>query len=751
MEKAKWSYPLISVFTDGSKSNPEKSIPLNEVLANIKNCVHSKKIDKCRKLVAQGNMAEYDKLKDSLPSFTPSGTFAPTRAIANLETYSGFIVLDIDKLKVENILMMKYAIGLLPHTYCCFISPSGTGLKVLVKTSSDGTKHKIAYNQIKEIYESELEIKIDKSGSDVSRLTYYSCDNNLLLYEDSTIFTPTAITQMEIETPEQKIATTPKTNVSTFDFCVQLTENKFTYSEGSRNSFVHLLACNCNRYGIPEAEATPQIKAQFNYKDDEVSKSISSAYKANQHEFATLQSLQSLQTLQEEKPDEDFLKSTPTIPAELYEVLPDILKKGSSVFQTERERDVFLISALSIVSGCLPKVKGIYAGMEVFPNLFSFVIAPAASGKGALTFAKMLADEYHLTILKESNDLKKQYDQDLSEHKQKIHSKGKKDKTIEEEPTKPDFKVLYIPANTSYAKILTHLQQNDGFGIICETEADTLANVFKQDWGGYSDMLRKAFHHEKISSSKKTNNEFIEVNKPCLSIALSGTPNQLTGLFLSSEDGLFSRFLFYSFKVEQEWKDVSPKAHKTNLTEHFTLLSKEVFKMVQFLQGEETIVELSPDNWDKLNNHCQASLKDVTTFKSEEAGSIVKRLGLILYRITMIFTAMRKYENGESAKSIFCTDEDFNTALALVKIFLQHSILMFDNLPKQKEIKSFTKDDSKRKFIDALPNEFTRKQAVEIGATLGIGDSSVSHWLRKFVGKYLTQNKAGHYKKIEIK
>jgi hypothetical protein len=40
--------------------------------------------------------------------------------------------------------------------------------------------------------------------------------------------------------------------------------------------------------------------------------------------------------------------------------------------------------ALAILSGCLPGVTGVYAGNEVFPNVFSFAIAPAASGKGAL-------------------------------------------------------------------------------------------------------------------------------------------------------------------------------------------------------------------------------------------------------------------------------------------------------------------------------------------------------------------------------
>jgi hypothetical protein len=218
----------------------------------------------------------------------------------------------------------------------------------------------------------------------------------------------------------------------------------------------------------------------------------------------------------------------------------------------------------------------------------------------------MLADDYHSFVLKASREAESQYNQELSEHKQKISSKKKGDTSTEEAPTKPTFKVVYIPANTSYAKILWHLEQNDGTGIICETEADTLGNVFKQEWGSYSDMLRKSFHHERLSRSRKGNNEFTEVNAPSLSIALSGTPNQVTGLISSSEDGLFSRFIFYAFKVEQKWKDVSPNANNISLTEHFKILSGKVFNMVQFLQREETIVTLTTEQWQQLNKTCEA-------------------------------------------------------------------------------------------------------------------------------------------------
>jgi hypothetical protein len=216
-----------------------------------------------------------------------------------------------------------------------------------------------------------------------------------------------------------------------------------------------------------------------------------------------LQSLQTLQSAEQLPPQEDYLKATPTIPEELYLHLPELLQHGAMAFTDERERDVFLTGALAILSGRLPGVKGVYAGNEVFPNVFSFAIAPAASGKGALKFAKMLADDYHSFVLKASREAELQYNQELSEHKQRISSKKKGDTSTEEPPTKPTFKVVYIPANTIYAKILWHLEQNEGTGIICETEADTLGNVFKQEWGSYSDMLRKSFHHERLSSPVK--------------------------------------------------------------------------------------------------------------------------------------------------------------------------------------------------------------------------------------------------------
>jgi len=307
--------------------------------------------------------------------------------------------------------------------------------------------------------------------------------------------------------------------------------------------------------------------------------------------------------------------------------------------------------------------------------------------------------------------------------------------------------VVYIPANTSNAKIIQHLDCNEGKGIICETEADTLGQTFKNEWGSYSDMLRKSFHHEKISVSRKTDGEFIEVNNPQLSVALSGTPKQVFNIIASAEDGLFSRFIFYVFKTEAVWLDPSPKGNPVNLTDYFTTQSKQVLKLVEYYERDEMILHLTDEQWDKFNPIFSSYIHQINTFVSEDALSVVKRLGLILYRFCMIFTAIRKYTEDDYHKEVYCSDIDFETALTLTNTYIQHSIIMFTNLPKQEALGSYKAGGNKQKFFDELPIKFQRKEAIEIGKRFDIGERSIDTFLKSCLGKYLTQPKTGFYEK----
>lgn len=706
---------------------------------------YANEIKQIRDCIGSGNKEKADRLKKQLPAFTPSGKFEGGRDAGKLEQYSGYIILDIDSLPGSAVEEAFNIACLAPYTFCCFRSPGGNGLKILVEVSTGPEHHETAYNQVADYYEQALNVGIDRSGKDIPRLCYYSSDPDCYRNIKSEKFT------VRMAEPENPVHPEPgpqeeNTLPDLFQKCITFTEQKQTYSEGNRNNFIYLLASNCNRAGITEEEALQQITRHYDLHHREIEASVKSAYRHHRHEFAKFANSAILQA--GEQDNEDYLLNSPAIPVEVYQALPDLLQHGASGFDDPRERDVFLIGAIAILSGCLPKVEGMYDRRTVYPNLFTFIIAPAAHGKGALLFAKNLGDVYHDTMTNQSEEAMKDYQRDMEQYKMEQRSRKKEDGPAEDPPEEPDFKILFIPANSSNAKVLSHLQQNNGKGIICETEADTMGNVFKQDWGSYSDMLRKSFHHEKISCSRKTNNEYVEVKSPQLSVALSGTPKQVTGLIASAEDGLFSRFMFYAFKTEQLWKDVSPFGSNVNLTQLFEQLSQQVYEIIQFLDRSETKVHLTREQWQQLNATFGQWLQEITIFTAEEAGSIVKRLGLILYRIAMIFTALRKVENGDLATEQTCTDEDFQAALTLVNVYLQHALLMFHNLPKQEETGPFKGGDNKRRFFEALPKTFKRADAVEAGKKFRMSPRSVDSFLRKLQPQFLKSPEYGHYEKI---
>ena len=116
-----------------------------------------------------------------------------------------------------------------------------------------------------------------------------------------------------------------------------------------------------------------------------------------------------------------------------------------------------------------------------------------------------------------------------------------------------------------------------------------------------------------------------------------------------------------------------------------------------------------------------------------------------------IFTAIRKFTTNDYHKEVYCSDIDFEIALTLTKTYIQHSVIMFTNLPKQGEQGPFKSGENKKKFFDALPNKFKRKEAIEIGKKYDVGERSVGSFLKSCLGIYLQQPDYGSYEKIDKK
>ena len=736
-----------SIFQNYTSWVEDKSLII--ITKSIKEGKYKQQIKEIRKLLADGNTAAADQLKKQLPAFTPSGTFKNGRKATLLEEYSNHIILDIDKITTQEATSIIQKVSKFPFTFAAFISPSGNGVKILVSVDNKEENHKIAFAQVAAYFENQLQIKIDPSGKDVCRLCFMSYDPDCYRNINSTAFhiEQPSIKPIIAELPAEKTEATivlPEDEWNTsMSWSVELTQRKNTYTGGNRNNFIHHLACNCNRLGIPQNFTESFIGKNYDLDTKEQKQTIESAYRNNLHENA-----KSAKSEDNTPPTKDeLLMKMPYLPESIYDKLPAILKEGCSVLKDRREKDIFITGALSVISGCMRNVMGLYRGKEHYSNLFIFVIAPAASGKGALTFSKQLGDKYHNKLVDESKSKRKVYEMEMAEYR-RVVQKSKDNVSNIELPDEPAFKVLYIPANNSSARIIQHLKEGDEQGIFCETEADTMGNVLKQDWGSYSDLLRKAFHHEPVSYSRKTNKEWIELKMPRLSVALAGTPGQVEGLIKSAEDGLFSRFIFYVFKSESIWIKAGPTMNGLNLSKYYEDLSYRVSNFVEFLDTQnQTLFYLTPNQWDRLNDYGEDCLNTLSTFISEDLSSTSKRLGLILFRLCMILTALRYFDNGEAAVAFTCSDEDFEIALQMVKVYQEHAVFMFKELPKNGSVT----DKAMKSFYDALPDIFRRKEAVQLADDrFGIKSRSADSYLSKLVSSHwLDQARIGNFVKVK--
>lgn len=121
--------------------------------------------------------------KKQLPIILWSGKFSERKDTA-LEEHSGFIVLDFDHIDVEG---SKNVLATDQYVFSCWISPSGEGLKALVKVSNPH-HHRDHFRALQAYYDKEYGLEVDPSGINVSRACFDSYDPDIVINESSNIF-----------------------------------------------------------------------------------------------------------------------------------------------------------------------------------------------------------------------------------------------------------------------------------------------------------------------------------------------------------------------------------------------------------------------------------------------------------------------------------------------------------------------------------------------------------------------------------
>lgn len=414
--------------------------------------------------------------------------------------------------------------------------------------------------------------------------------------------------------------------------------------------------------------------------------------------------------------------------------LPTLLKKGIEVIGNIEQQKLMTYCLITVLSPLLLKVQGTYDQKICFANLFLMALGHSGTGKGIIVHSRQVVKEIHKLYLKESEDQLKSF--------RKLSTKTKNE-------IPPPFKTVLIPGNTTQAKLLMHLSDNnpDVPSLIFETEMDTISNAIKSEHGNFSSILRNGFQNEPISKSIKQNSEYINIECPKPAIVLSGTPAQLFSFIGNREDGLLSRFLIMDFKGNDGWKNVAPCPGCINLTDYFQELSHEYLEFYKFISQDDLKVSLTERQWRSLESYGKEKLIEVSETHGHEAKGIVNRNGLILFKICMVLTSLRKFEDSNLDKEVFCTDEDFETALYLVDQSMYAVLDIYEVLPKTKQISS----PKKTQFISSLPATFTRNEALVIANKFSIPTRTADRYLKDYLEKnQLSQKTKGEYLKTKI-
>lgn len=429
------------------------------------------------------------------------------------------------------------------------------------------------------------------------------------------------------------------------------------------------------------------------------------------------------------------LASSHTLLSDLiYDDLPDLLKSITDNFEG-REKDIVLLSSLGVVSSCLPNVYGIYDRRKFYSNLYLFIIAPPASGKGVMTWSKLLIEPIHDKIITESKKRITNY------------QKTKNKETI----SKPGLQLKIIPGNTSATKLYNHINNSHDSLLIFESEADSLSGMLKQDWGDFSDVMRKGFQHETISISRLYEDTYFEIKNPKISIVLSGTPDQLKPLINSKENGLFSRFIFYFFDNVSEWKDVSPQATRIEYDKIFKDKSQEIYKLYKLLYFKKTPIEftMNQEQWNTFQDKIKFAHHTINQNSKQDFLPIIKRMGVIFFRICMLLTVVRNINKiYEHTQELACEDIDITISIELMKSFIDHSLFVFDLYSKG----SVYLPMAERILYNNLPKKFTRAVGLVEAKNSGIAERTFADILKRWQeNKVIDKISHGKYEKLDIK
>ena len=440
---------------------------------------------------------------------------------------------------------------------------------------------------------------------------------------------------------------------------------------------------------------------------------------------------------------------------------PEPLKSILSFAKTPAQHDVLLLGAMTVLGASLSHiVRCKYGDKWQYPCLQTFITGHAAAGKSVLVWVRKLIEPIHEEIRRQVAESMKAYRKELRAYE--ALGKARKDK---EPPVAPPNRMFIIPGNNTGTGLLQNLIDSDGTGIICESEADTVSTAIGTEFGNWSDTLRKAFDHDRLSYNRRTDREYQEVSRSYLSVLLSGTPAQVKPLIPTAENGLFSRQNFYYMPRVTQWADQFGE-DEVDVDEEFRLMGNEWKNTLDelTLRGLFTL-KLTHAQHKQFNFLFDKLFHRSGKINGDEMSSSVIRLAVNACRMMSIVAILRSLEDPSLVKpdahissdnlkdriiprwNLVITDDDFHAVLALVEPLYLHATHVLSFLSSS-VIKRRSTADKDMLFAE-MEDEFTRRMLLEKAHDRRIPESTALTWLKRLTkqGALVSVDGKGTYHK----
>lgn len=743
-------------------------------------------VEEYQRLKASGRETEAKKLKRKLAALVIAGRCDGSHAETNLKQWSGDAMLDVDKCngRVSEFLQVLKDT---PWVKAAWRSVSYDGLKLVVRVEAESVdEYRMAYALVAWHVAQLLAFPCDMSCKNPTRPCFASYDPEAFFRPDTEVFpwrrfvtehpdrVGEILAELKVKTPAS--ASKPPVAASgmlhTF-FNEFLEQNPFV--DGKKNEFLLKLGRIARYKGVGEEELArlktlaverlagmgcaagdipPRIDSRYRYADMNKGPETpaSRAHKAQGSPMRYSEPNEGEEEAELEKLEADKLRrEVPCLPDELFDRLPDFLKRGLTHVRNKRERDILLLSMITNISGCLPGVRMNYGGMVYSADLYLVALAGSGRGKGVMQLAAILPaaiQEYYDELNRKDE---REYRQKLLKWnlEERLAAQEKRVPDLDQCPEMPVERILKVAPNISKSQLILALEAGGAVGLVMNaSELDMISSAMHQEYGKHDDVMRAASQHEEVSSYFKTDHRLVVVSDPHLALCASGTPAQLHKFISSLENGMYSRVAFYVGQAPWEYKSANPGKARLDMRAYFKGMGEELLRMFIFLSGSPTEVVFTEEQWKEHTERFRTYLREVVAEDDDSPGAIVLRHGLMMSRIAMVLTALRKCEPQWNTSEWKCSDEDFHTAMQIVDVLLEHSLLlstsMDDTAGRIRPVKAFFK---LRPVLKKMPREFTYSELMAAANEAGLPTASVKRYLLRLVYYQIVEKEDGKYRK----